>query len=122
MQYLLTLYSDESAWPKMTEEQQKQGYAAYMAYSEALKQAGALKAGLAAINRAATDSRLAEYQPYWAARAELLARTGARDEAHHAYDVAIGMERETSVRQFLEQRRALLDNDVTSVRRIRVPS
>jgi hypothetical protein len=43
MQYLLTLYSDESAWPKMTEEQQKQGYAAYMAYSEALKQAGALK-------------------------------------------------------------------------------
>jgi hypothetical protein len=43
MQYLLTLYSDEKAWPKMTEEQQKQGYAAYMAYSEALKQAGALK-------------------------------------------------------------------------------
>jgi len=43
MQYLLTLYSDESAWPKMTEEQKKQGYAAYMAYSEALKQAGALK-------------------------------------------------------------------------------
>jgi hypothetical protein len=43
MQYLLTLYSDESAWPKMTDEQKKQGYAAYMAYSEALKQAGALK-------------------------------------------------------------------------------
>ncbi len=43
MQYLLTLYSDESAWPKMTEEQRKQGYAAYMAYSEALKEAGALK-------------------------------------------------------------------------------
>jgi hypothetical protein len=43
MQYLLTLYSNESAWPKMTEAEQKQGYAAYMAYSEALKQAGALK-------------------------------------------------------------------------------
>jgi len=43
MQYLLTLYSDEKAWPAMTEEQKKQGYAAYMAYSEALKQAGALK-------------------------------------------------------------------------------
>lgn len=43
MQYLLALYSDESAWPKMTEEQRKRGYAAYMAYSEALKQAGALK-------------------------------------------------------------------------------
>ena len=41
MQYLLTLYSDESMWPKMTPEQQKQGYAAYMAYTEALKQANA---------------------------------------------------------------------------------
>jgi hypothetical protein len=43
MQYMLTLYSDETAWPKMTEDEKKQGYAAYMAYSEALKQAGALK-------------------------------------------------------------------------------
>ena len=40
MQYLLTLYSEESAWEKMTPEQQKQGVAAYMAYSEALKSAG----------------------------------------------------------------------------------
>jgi hypothetical protein len=43
MQYLLTLYSDESAWPRMTKAEQEKGYAAYMAYSEALKQAGALK-------------------------------------------------------------------------------
>ena len=42
MQYLLSIYSDESVWPTMTEEQKKQGYAAYMAYTEALKQAGAL--------------------------------------------------------------------------------
>jgi hypothetical protein len=42
MQYLLSIYSDESVWPTMTEEQKKQGYAAYMAYAEALKQAGAL--------------------------------------------------------------------------------
>jgi predicted RNA polymerase sigma factor len=35
------------------------------------------------------DVRLVEYQPYWAARAELLARRGDRDEAHSAYDVAI---------------------------------
>ncbi len=41
MQYLLTLYSDESVWDKMTPEQQKQGYAAYMSYTEALKSAGA---------------------------------------------------------------------------------
>jgi hypothetical protein len=41
MEYLLTLYSNEDGWKQMTEEQQKQGYAAYMAYTEALKKAGA---------------------------------------------------------------------------------
>jgi hypothetical protein len=43
MQYLLALYQDESAWPKMTKEQQEQGAGAYMAYTESLKAAGALK-------------------------------------------------------------------------------
>ena len=42
MQYLLALYLDESGWGKMTPEQQQQGTASYMAYSEALKTAGAL--------------------------------------------------------------------------------
>jgi hypothetical protein len=42
MQYLLMLYGDESMWGKMTKEQQEQGLAAYMAYIEALKAAGAL--------------------------------------------------------------------------------
>jgi RNA polymerase sigma-70 factor (ECF subfamily) len=34
-------------------------------------------AGLAALDALASDARLAEYQPYWAARAELLMRSGA---------------------------------------------
>ncbi len=42
MQYLLTLYADESGWDKMTPQQQQQGVAAYAAYTEALKSAGAL--------------------------------------------------------------------------------
>jgi len=42
MQYLLALYADESGFSKMTPEQQQQGYASYMAYTEALKTAGAL--------------------------------------------------------------------------------
>ena len=42
MQYLLTLYSDESAWGQMTPEQQGQGVAAYSAYTEALQSAGVL--------------------------------------------------------------------------------
>jgi len=41
MQYLLMLYADESGWGRMTPEQQQQGYAAYMAYTEALKKGGA---------------------------------------------------------------------------------
>jgi hypothetical protein len=43
MQYLLALYSDESAWDKMTPEQQQQGGAAYMAYTQALSAAGVLR-------------------------------------------------------------------------------
>lgn len=42
MQYLLALYVDESSWNHMTEEQQKQGVAAYAAYTEALKSARVL--------------------------------------------------------------------------------
>jgi hypothetical protein len=40
MQDLLMLHADENGWSKMTETEQKQGYAAYMAYTEALKKAG----------------------------------------------------------------------------------
>ena len=43
MQYLLTLYADESGWTKMTPEQQQQGMAAYAAYTQALQAAGVLK-------------------------------------------------------------------------------
>ena len=40
MQYLLLIYGEESMFEKMTPEQQQQGAAAYMAYTEALKAAG----------------------------------------------------------------------------------
>jgi hypothetical protein len=41
MQYLLLIYADEGGWNKMPPAQQKEGVAAYDAYAEALKQAGA---------------------------------------------------------------------------------
>ena len=44
MDYLLLIYANEEGWTSMTPEQQQQGYAAYMAYTEALKKAGAYKA------------------------------------------------------------------------------
>ena len=43
MQYLLMLYADESGWTKLSKGEQEQGMAAYMAYTEALKQAGVWK-------------------------------------------------------------------------------
>ncbi len=67
--------------------------------------AGAL-AALAELSALADDKRLRDYQPYWAARAELLARTGAAAEAYHAYEIAIGLERDPAVRRFLQGRQA----------------
>jgi predicted RNA polymerase sigma factor len=57
----------------------------------------------------AADVRLTEYQPYWAARAALLAKTGAHTEARQAYEIAIGLERDPAVRRFLQQRQSALN-------------
>jgi predicted RNA polymerase sigma factor len=56
----------------------------------------------------AADARLAEYQPYWAARAELLVKTAAYAEARRAYQTAIGLERDPAVRRFLQSRQSAL--------------
>ncbi|MGH7156397.1 MAG: RNA polymerase subunit sigma-24, partial [Acetobacteraceae bacterium] len=70
-------------------------------------------AGLAALDRVGHDRRMAEYQPYWAARAMLLARAGRCAEADHAYARAIGLEADPAVRDFLRRRRAELVSDGT---------
>jgi RNA polymerase sigma-70 factor (ECF subfamily) len=66
------------------------------------------EAAIQALKDIAADVRLEQYQPYWAARAELLSKTGAFDEAHEAYDMAIGLEHEAAVRAFLQKRQAAL--------------
>lgn len=63
-------------------------------------------AGLEALDRAGVDDRLASYQPYWAARADLLARCRQTVAAGAAYDRAIELATDPSVRRFLEGRRA----------------
>jgi predicted RNA polymerase sigma factor len=63
-------------------------------------------AGLDAMPDVTEDARLAEYQPYWAACAELLSKTGARDGARDAYERAIGLERDPAVRRFLQRKQA----------------
>ncbi len=42
MKYILMTWVNENGWSKMTKTEQEQGAAAYMAYGEALKKAGAL--------------------------------------------------------------------------------
>jgi RNA polymerase sigma-70 factor (ECF subfamily) len=74
----------------------------------ALAELRGAREALAALELVGEDKRLVEYQPYWAARAQLLAQTGAQSEARHAYDIAIGLERDPAVRRFLQQRRAAL--------------
>jgi len=65
-------------------------------------------AALEVMQEVAADVRLAEYQPYWAARAELLAKTGAHGEARRAYEIAISLERDPAVRRFLQRRQSAL--------------
>ena len=43
MQYILLLHANEAGFAQMTPEQQQQGMAAYVAYSEALAKAGVVK-------------------------------------------------------------------------------
>jgi RNA polymerase sigma-70 factor (ECF subfamily) len=66
------------------------------------------RAGLEALEAIAGDARLTRYQPFWAARADLLAKTGSVGEAREAYEMAIGLERDPAVRRFLEARRQTL--------------
>jgi predicted RNA polymerase sigma factor len=65
-------------------------------------------AALGAMPDVAADVRLTDYQPYWAARAELLTKTGAYCEARRAYEIAIGLERDPAVRRFLQRRQLAL--------------
>ena len=72
----------------------------------ALAEVDGPQSALITLDSLAADPRLLDYQPYWAARADLLARSGRLPEADQAYERAIGLERDPAVRQFLEQRRA----------------
>ena len=71
----------------------------------ALAEINGAAAALAELDALAVDDRLAEYQPYWAARAELSARAGKIGAADHAYERAIGLEANPAIRDFLQKRR-----------------
>jgi RNA polymerase sigma-70 factor (ECF subfamily) len=72
----------------------------------ALAEVQGAAAGIAALDALQSDRRLAEYQPYWAARAELLARLDNSGAAREAYTRAIGLESDPAVRRYLQRRLA----------------
>ncbi|PBB31293.1 MULTISPECIES: DUF6596 domain-containing protein [unclassified Mesorhizobium] len=74
----------------------------------AIAEAEGAAEGLAALDEIGGDKRVGEYQPYWAARAELLARLGRTAEAAEAYGRAIGLERDPALRHFLQAERGKL--------------
>jgi RNA polymerase sigma-70 factor (ECF subfamily) len=74
----------------------------------ALAEVESPQAALDSLDEVSGDPRLASYQPYWAVRANLLARTGMNEQARHAYEIAIGLESDPSVRNYLEQLRTNL--------------
>ena len=72
------------------------------------------QAALHTLDDLAADPRLLDYQPYWAARADLLARTGRPSEAAQAFERAIALEHDPAVRIFLERRRASSSSPTTT--------
>jgi RNA polymerase sigma-70 factor (ECF subfamily) len=71
----------------------------------ALARVAGAAAGLAALP---DDPRFAAYQPYWAARAELLSRTGSTAQARAAFQRAAGLAADPAVREYLLEQMAKL--------------
>lgn len=84
-------------------EQLTGSYVAALNRAVALLQAEGPQAALVALD-ALPAQRLQEYQPYWAARAHVLAACGQREAAARAYRRAIGLERDPAVRAYLQAR------------------
>jgi RNA polymerase sigma-70 factor (ECF subfamily) len=70
----------------------------------AMAETSGAAAGLVELDLLADDPRLADYQPYWAARADLLGRAGETTAARATYQRAIGLEADPAVRRFLAGR------------------
>jgi RNA polymerase sigma-70 factor, ECF subfamily len=69
----------------------------------ALAQAGQPAAGLAALEEIPAG-RVANYQPYWAARGHLLQLLNQRDEAQKAFTRAASLTDDPALREYLFQR------------------
>jgi RNA polymerase sigma-70 factor, ECF subfamily len=58
--------------------------------------------GLLALDNIAMNNHILDYQPYWAAKAQLLVKCGKRDPAIGAFVIAAGLAIDPTVRDFLQ--------------------
>lgn len=68
------------------------------------------EAALVSLEPLATDKRMLDYQPFWAARGHLLARAGRRSEAAEAFTIAIGLTTDEAVRAYLQHQSTALQD------------
>ncbi|EJZ21818.1 RNA polymerase subunit sigma-70 [Rhizobium sp. Pop5] len=73
--------------------------------SVALMRIGQADAALGDIHALASDPRMADYLPYWTARAQICAELGRHVEAAEAFTVAIGLCWSEAERRHLEEQR-----------------
>ena len=82
---------------------------AYLNHAAALARRDGAEAGIAAVDAVRTRvPTLEDYQPYWALRADLLAKLENASEARAAYDEACARETDPAIVSFLKHRRSLL--------------
>ena len=80
---------------------------AYVSRASAIAESSGFEVGLESLERI-PSAFIASYQPYWALKAELLKRANRYDESQSAYDMAIGLSHDESVRGFLRKKREAL--------------
>ena len=69
----------------------------------ALAEVDGAAAALDLLDTLTPDKRMADYQPYWAARGHLLARLGRKESAYEALTLAIGLSTDNAVRHYLQE-------------------
>ena len=77
----------------------------------AISYASSAKAALAMLDAAASDGTLDQYQPYFAARADVLTRAGDRAGAKNCFETAIRLSQNVREKRFLEGKMRLLELD-----------
>jgi RNA polymerase sigma-70 factor (ECF subfamily) len=71
----------------------------------ALAELSGPEAAWSALGEIADDERLRVYQPYWVARGHLARRIGQEKEGEKAFEIAIGLSNDPSIRRHLQHQR-----------------